>query len=64
MKNIKKLSRNSLKAIKGGNMESTCSKVCRNGWVATVTCSGSCSSSDGKWAGCNDGSNETAMCSS
>lgn len=64
MKNLKKLSRNNLKVIKGGvllNDASTCSTTCSNGREATVTCSGSCSTSDEKWAGCNDGSNETSI---
>lgn len=65
MKNLKKLSRKELKEINGGlnAIESTCSTTCADGYVATVTCQGSCSTSDGRWAGCNDGSHETVMCS-
>ena len=63
MKNLKQLSRTSLRSISGGfGGESTCSTTCSDGKTASVDCKGGCSTSDGNYAGCKD-SADTAYCS-
>ncbi|MCL1690752.1 bacteriocin-like protein [Elizabethkingia anophelis] len=63
MKNLKQLSRSSLKNVFGGDFRSSCSTKCANGKsIATVNCAGGCTVEDGKWAGCSDSSHETAVC--
>ncbi|WP_407481349.1 hypothetical protein [Elizabethkingia meningoseptica] len=48
MKKLKKLSGKTLKFISGGfDVQSECTTLCSDGRIASVTCNGDCSSSDG-----------------